>query len=169
MRKEQIQHIKYALVQRMDELQGAGNKTVEAMKKERMELADPLDRAAVELDRIVTLSMCERDWKVIQDIRETLARIDAGLFGRCEDCAEDLPMNRILAAPLSRLCKDCQENKEHLEKQKGKGTFFPAQGQAYVARNLHPESNPDSDPTVSLGVQNSTKRGMANPGLHPSD
>jgi len=42
MKREQIQYIKDVLVRKMDDLQGASNKMVEEMKKERMELADPL-------------------------------------------------------------------------------------------------------------------------------
>jgi DnaK suppressor protein len=169
MKQEQIQHIKNVLVRKMDELQGASNKMVEEVMKESMELADPLDRAAVELDRTVTLIMRDRDRKLIQNIRETLTRIDEGLFGLCDDCGETLPTKRILAAPLSRLCKSCQEKIEHLEKQKGKGTFLPARGHAYVERNLRPDPDPDPDLSVALGIQNSAERRMANPGLYPHD
>ena len=169
MKREQIQYIKDVLVRKMDELQGASNKMVEEMKKERMELADPLDRAAIELDRLVTLIMSDRDWKLIRNIRETLTRIDAGLFGQCEDCGKTMPTKRILAAPLSRLCKGCQEKIEHLEKQKGKKNFFPARGHVYVERNLHPEPNPDPHPPVALGIQDSAGRRMAEPGLYPRD
>jgi DnaK suppressor protein len=169
MKQEQIQYIRNVLVRKMDELQGASNKMVKEMKKESMKLADPLDRAAVELDRTVTLIMRDRDRKLIQNIRETLTRIDEGLFGLCDDCGETLPTKRILAAPLSRLCKHCQEKKEHMEKQKDKGTFLPTRGHAYVERNLRSDPDPDPDLPVALGIQNSAGRRMADPVLHPRD
>ena len=112
MKREQIQYIKNVLVRKMDELQGASNKMVEEMKKERMELADPLDRAAIELDRLVTLIMSDRDWKLIRNIQETLTRIDAGLFGQCEDCGVKIPKTRLKAIPYATLCVRCAEQQE---------------------------------------------------------
>jgi DnaK suppressor protein len=169
MKREQIQYIRNVLVRKMDELQVASNKMVDEMKKESMELADPLDRAAVELDRAITLTIRDRDRKIIENIRAMLTRIDEGLFGLCDDCGETLPTKRILAAPLSRLCKHCQEKIENMEKQKNKKTYLPKRGHAYVERNLRSDPDPDFDLPAALGIQNSAGRSMADPGLYPHD
>ena len=101
--------------------------------------------------------MRERDWKRIQDIRETLIRIDAGRFGFCEDCGEALPVKRILAVPLSRLCRGCQERMEQLVKPKDKGAFLPARGPVYAERNFHPEPDRTPDSLIALGIQDAAR------------
>lgn len=37
-----------------------------------------------------------------------LARIDAGTFGICADCEEDIEANRLAFDATTRLCLDCQ-------------------------------------------------------------
>jgi DnaK suppressor protein len=131
MKQAQIQSIRKALVQKLTELQGTGDKTVQEMKQD-VNPADTLDRAQIEMDRIITLSMRENDRKLIQEIRETLVRIDEGGFGNCEDCGSALPVKRIEAAPFSRLCIACQQKLEQMEK-RCKGTAWSNWGTRYAA------------------------------------
>ena len=47
------------------------------------------------------------------DIREeldrqpALLRIEQGIFGRCEECGEEIPEARLEAVPYARHCIDC--------------------------------------------------------------
>ncbi|HKD88729.1 MAG TPA: TraR/DksA C4-type zinc finger protein [Streptosporangiaceae bacterium] len=38
---------------------------------------------------------------------KALHRLAAGEFGRCEDCAADIPQARLLAEPEARYCERC--------------------------------------------------------------
>jgi RNA polymerase-binding transcription factor DksA len=45
-------------------------------------------------------------------IRQALARLDAGTYGRCIDCGVDLPEARLEARPEAARCLDCQQKAE---------------------------------------------------------
>ena len=40
---------------------------------------------------------------------EALARIEEGTYGRCVDCAKDVPAGRLEARPEAARCVDCQQ------------------------------------------------------------
>ena len=45
-------------------------------------------------------------------VREALARLDAGTYGRCVDCGRELPDERLEARPEAERCVDCQQRVE---------------------------------------------------------
>jgi DnaK suppressor protein len=45
-------------------------------------------------------------------IREALARIEAGTYGRCVDCGRELPEERLEVRPDAERCVDCQQRFE---------------------------------------------------------
>ncbi|HEU5034097.1 MAG TPA: TraR/DksA C4-type zinc finger protein [Mycobacteriales bacterium] len=45
-------------------------------------------------------------------VREALARIEAGTYGRCVDCGAELPEERLEARPEAARCVDCQQRAE---------------------------------------------------------
>jgi DnaK suppressor protein len=45
-------------------------------------------------------------------VREALARLHAGTFGRCVDCGRELPDERLEARPEADRCVDCQQKAE---------------------------------------------------------
>jgi DnaK suppressor protein len=47
-------------------------------------------------------------------VREALARIDSGSYGRCVDCDRELPEERLEARPEAARCVDCQQKAESL-------------------------------------------------------
>ena len=45
-------------------------------------------------------------------VREALARVDAGTYGRCIDCGSELPVERLEARPDAARCVNCQQRLE---------------------------------------------------------
>jgi RNA polymerase-binding transcription factor DksA len=45
-------------------------------------------------------------------VRDALARIDAGTYGRCVSCGRDLPEERLDARAEAERCVDCQQKLE---------------------------------------------------------
>jgi len=111
-----MNYFREMLVIQMITLQNAVGKTISGMKTDTGKCADSLDMAAVEFDRQLELSICGRERGKIQEIRETLQRIDRGLFGVCDCCGEAISEKRLLARPTSRLCRDCQQRQETAQK-----------------------------------------------------
>lgn len=73
---------------------------------------DEADRAVLEAERGFALLMRERDRRALEDIREALARIEAGEYGICEECGEDISIARLQARPSATLCVHCQSVRE---------------------------------------------------------
>lgn len=73
---------------------------------------DIADRAAMESERNFALLMRERDRQALAGIRDALARIEAGEYGICEECGEDIAVARLAAQPMATLCVHCQSLRE---------------------------------------------------------
>jgi len=65
-------------------------------------------------DRIARLigHLTDRDQKMIQQINETLKRIDEGSYGQCAWCESDIRPERLRALPTAILCIDCATDRE---------------------------------------------------------
>lgn len=109
MNASRIKRIRNQLLARLERLQGIASRTVSDMKNNGEHCADPIDHAALEHDRQVELTIRGKEWNAIQEIRETIRRMDQGLFGTCVICGATIAERRLLAEPTTRLCRDCQE------------------------------------------------------------
>lgn len=60
-------------------------------------------------DRMTRLEsrLTERGQKTLRQIDEALERIDAGTFGECEQCGNDIGNGRLKAMPTAALCIEC--------------------------------------------------------------
>ena len=68
------------------------------------EEADPLD-VADQIEELATnVPLVEEFERRHKDIEDALERMDAGLYGTCEECGEDIPADRLEANPAARAC-----------------------------------------------------------------
>jgi DnaK suppressor protein len=58
-------------------------------------------------DQEFTLSLIENDQDTLGQIHDALRRIDAGTYGRCEECGEMIAKPRLQALPYTRHCIEC--------------------------------------------------------------
>jgi hypothetical protein len=58
-----------------------------------------------ELRRLMRETVAAR--RALSDTEEALARLSAGTFGRCEQCAAAIPVSRLALEPESRYCERC--------------------------------------------------------------
>jgi DnaK suppressor protein len=120
MRQETIQSIRKALVNKMEQLWSSADNTINKLKNADSKYADPFDQAAIETNKFVELACRDRERDLMLDIKETIMRIDRGLFGICDHCGRVIHEKRLLIEPMSRLCMECQEKREINHKQKSK-------------------------------------------------
>jgi DnaK suppressor protein len=116
MDKEKLEEFRQILQEQMDQLLRDADRTVSDMTDEKTNFPDPTDRASLESDRNFELRIRDRERKLIAKIREALDRIDAGEFGECEDCGEDIGEARLKARPVTTLCIECKTEQERQEK-----------------------------------------------------
>jgi len=120
MRQKRIQLIRQTLVKKMEELWSNADNTLSKMKNAEGCCADPFDLAATESNKFVELVCRDRERELMLDIKETIMRIDRGLFGMCDHCGRVIHEKRLLIEPMSRLCMECQEEKEIHHKRKNR-------------------------------------------------
>lgn len=108
-----LENIKTGLSQDID-------RTVHTMQDEATVFADPNDRASQESDIALELRNRDRERKLIKKIDETIARIDAGEYGYCDNCGIEIGLKRLEARPTATLCIDCKTLEEMREKQVAK-------------------------------------------------
>ncbi len=99
----------------MQELRSEAGKTVEDMDDDE-NFPDPSDRATMESNRDSILRIRDRERKLIFKIQEALRRLDEGEYGICEECGENIGIERLKARPVTTLCIECKSNQEIEEK-----------------------------------------------------
>jgi len=117
MSEAQLEHFRNILLAWKKELMEEVDRTVDHMKNDAANYADPADRATQEEEFSLELRTRDRERKLIKKINETLARIDSGDYGYCDQCGVEIGLRRLEARPTATLCIDCKTLQEIKEKQ----------------------------------------------------
>ena len=115
MDPKHTEYFRSLLNQRMSELRLEAGKTVDNMD-ENANFPDPTDRASMESNRNSMLRMRDRERKLIFKIQEALQRLSDGEYGICEECGEEIAIERLKARPVTTLCIACKSNQEIAER-----------------------------------------------------
>jgi DnaK suppressor protein len=81
----------------------------DASKDEGM---DTYDLASESRDREINLILSDRERDKIAAIDDALGRIDDGSYGICDACEGEVAEARLVALPFTRLCVNCQADRE---------------------------------------------------------
>jgi DnaK suppressor protein len=117
MSMKQLNHFEIILLTWKSQLEQEADKTVNHMKKESINYADPNDRASQESDFGLELRTRDRERKLLKKIQQSLHRIENGNYGYCEETGEEIGLKRLEARPVATLCLEAQERREITEKQ----------------------------------------------------
>ncbi|MDO8495379.1 MAG: hypothetical protein Q7S32_02530 [bacterium] len=67
-----------------------------------------LDENAREIEEFERLNALKNNLaKRLRDVRATITRIEAGLYGQCVNCFSSIEHTRLRVAPVARLCISC--------------------------------------------------------------
>ena len=69
-----------------------------------------------EADRALLLRMRDRERKLLTKINEAFSRIESGDYGRCEECGDEIGIERLKARPVTTLCIGCKSAQEARER-----------------------------------------------------
>jgi DnaK suppressor protein len=119
MEEKDLVFFKDLLTQWLEELLVHAGDTVESLLASQPNLADPLDRASFESERITELRIRDRESMLIKKILASLKDIENGDYGICEDCGEDIAIGRLKARPVTSYCISCKTKRENVEKLTG--------------------------------------------------
>ncbi|MFH1807233.1 MAG: RNA polymerase-binding protein DksA [Pseudomonadota bacterium] len=80
------------------------------------DLPDEFDLASSEYAQSLTFRLRDREKWLLGKIDKALKKIEAGDFGVCEECGEEISIKRLEARPVTTLCIRCKEEQEKVEK-----------------------------------------------------
>ena len=88
----------------LQEIVGSQNEVEPSLEDRESELEESAQK-----DRMTRLEsrLTERGQTLLRQIDDALERIDAGTFGECERCGNDIGSGRLKAMPTAALCIDC--------------------------------------------------------------
>ena len=124
MSKKQLNHFKKILLTWKSQLETEADKTVNHMKNESVNFADPNDRASQESDFGLELRTRDRERKLLKKIQFSLKKIENGSYGYCEETGEEIGLHRLEARPVATLCLEAQERREIKDKQYSEGDDY---------------------------------------------
>ena len=84
----------------------------EGREQTKDEGMDTYDLASDARDREINFILTDRDREKLQAIDDALARIQDSTYGVCENCEADVAEGRLEALPFTRLCINCQAERE---------------------------------------------------------
>ena len=74
------------------------------------------DQASAETDRNFMLRLRGREQRLLKKIEQALERVESGIFGICEDCGNEINIQRLEARPVTTMCIDCKTLQEEEER-----------------------------------------------------
>jgi len=118
MDKEKLESFRRQLVDLQNRITGDYERVVESSSEEfGAEVPDVNDEASRTINRRILLQIGDQSHEILKLIREALERMEAGEYGVCQECDEDIPVKRLELVPYARFCVRC---KERLEKESSK-------------------------------------------------
>lgn len=120
MNSDQRDHFRAILNEWKRQLMEEVDMTINHLKEEATNFADPTDRASQEEEFSLELRTRDRERKLIRKIDKALERLEEDDYGFCDDCGIDIGIRRLEARPTATQCIDCKTLAEIKEKQTGK-------------------------------------------------
>ena len=118
MNEAQLGFFRSMLISLREELMSNAGETSEHLR-ETPSVPDPADRATIEEEHALELRTRDRERKLMKKIEQSLARIEAGDYGYCDETGEPIGLKRLLARPTANLSIEAQQRRELKQKMYG--------------------------------------------------
>ncbi|HUN91490.1 MAG TPA: RNA polymerase-binding protein DksA [Burkholderiaceae bacterium] len=115
MNADQLAFFRHRLQRLERELLANADETTEHLR-ETVIVPDPADRATIEEEHALELRTRDRERKLLKKVQASLARIDGGDYGFCEETGDPIGIPRLLARPTATLSLEAQQRREMKQK-----------------------------------------------------
>ncbi len=115
MNADQLAFFKLRLEQLEKDLMKNADETTEHLR-ETVLVPDPADRATIEEEHALELRTRDRERKLLKKVQQSIASINAGEYGWCEETGEPIGIPRLLARPTATLSLEAQQRRELKQK-----------------------------------------------------
>ena len=119
MNDKQMAFFRLKLLQLKQDILNSAGETTEHLREDTVIVPDPADRATIEEEHALELRTRDRERKLLKKIEQSIARIDAGDYGYCDETGEPIGVGRLLARPTATLSLEAQQRRELKQKMFG--------------------------------------------------
>ncbi|TDI34590.1 MAG: TraR/DksA family transcriptional regulator [Acidobacteria bacterium] len=70
---------------------------------------DFADRSTAANEEEISIQLKQTDAKLLRAIEDALGRVEAGAYGVCVDCDDEISATRLEAVPWTKVCIACKE------------------------------------------------------------
>jgi DnaK suppressor protein len=119
MNIKQMTYFRLKLLELKQGILANAGATSEHLRDESAVVPDPTDRATIEEEHALELRTRDRERKLLKKIEQSIARIDAGDYGYCDETGEAIGVGRLLARPTATLSLEAQQRRELKQKMYG--------------------------------------------------
>jgi DnaK suppressor protein len=119
MNEKQIDFFRMKLVALKEDLLSNAGETTEHLREDTSIVPDPADRATIEEEHALELRTRDRERKLLKKISQSLARLESGDYGFCDETGEPIGLGRLIARPTATLSLEAQQRRELKQKMFG--------------------------------------------------
>ena len=116
-KNEEIDRERYLLLKgmledRRREIQEKLRSLREQIPVDAPDVKDAEEQSVDDFVQEVDLALMQMKSETLKKIDQAITRLEAGTYGRCQECDAEIPPARLRALPFAALCRDCQEEAE---------------------------------------------------------
>jgi DnaK suppressor protein len=119
MNAKQIEFFRAKLNALKDGVLSNAGETTEHLREDPTIVPDPADRATIEEEHALELRTRDRERKLLKKIVQSIARLDSGEYGYCDETGEPIGLGRLIARPTATLSLEAQQRRELKQKMFG--------------------------------------------------
>ena len=119
MNEKQMTFFRRKLSVLKQEIHNSAGETTEHLREDTVVVPDPADRATIEEEHALELRTRDRERKLLKKIEQSIARIDSGDYGYCDETGEAIGVGRLIARPTANLSLEAQQRRELKQKMFG--------------------------------------------------
>ena len=107
-----LAHFREILMKRRQEILDNQKPLADSMIDTNTRQGDLADQANGNNEVHIHLKLKQTDAKILIAIEEALQRVEAGTYGACRDCGDEISKARLEAIPWTRVCISCKEKQK---------------------------------------------------------
>ena len=113
MTKKQTERIKKLLEEKLAELSGTSSMRAELITERSN---DPMDQMQSRQDLDLTVHTIDSTWKTRKAVELALKLLNAGEYGTCRECEQEINPKRLEAIAWTTLCVACQQAQDETDR-----------------------------------------------------
>jgi DnaK suppressor protein len=110
--RERYELLKGMLEDRRREIHEKLRSLREQIPVDAPDVKDTEEQSVDDFVQEVDLALMQMKSETLKKIDQAISRLEAGTYGRCQECDAEIPPARLRALPFAALCRECQEEAE---------------------------------------------------------